>query len=145
MLLGVQGVLGGRDDEDERVGAPVGASSWHVDGQGYTWADPGGLMLEAFVICRRVRAFERASNVVLPTWLTLEELYPLHSLRDRLFGCTLLVQNAGAVELHRPCDNWDVEAGDADLGNILGVLLEGQTAVPVKGDLDLASFSVVLT
>lgn len=56
-----------------------------------------------------------------------------------------MVQNAGAVELHHPCDNWDVEAGDADLGNILGVLLEGRIAVPVKEVLDLASFSVVLT
>lgn len=78
MLLGVRDVPGGRDDGDERAGAPVGASSWHVGDQGYTWADPGGLRLEAFAICRRVRAFERASNAVLPTWLTWEVLYPLH-------------------------------------------------------------------
>lgn len=145
MLLGVQDVLGGRGDGDERVGAPVGASSLHVGDQGYTWADPGGLRLEASVICRRVRAFERALNAVLPTWLTLEVLYPLHLLRDHLFGCTLVAQNVGVVELHHPCGNWDVEAGDADLGNILGVLLGGRIAVPVKEDLDLASFSVVLT
>ena len=67
MLQGVQDVPGGRDDGDESVGALVGASSWHVGDQGYTLADPGGLKLEALEICRRVRAFERALNVVPPT------------------------------------------------------------------------------
>lgn len=68
----------------------------------------------------------------------------LHLLRDRLFGCTLLVQNVQAVELHHPCGNSDVEAGDAGLDNSLGVLLEDQISAPVKEDLDLASFSGVL-
>lgn len=72
-------------------------------------------------------------------------MYQLHSLRDRLFGCTLLVQNVEVVGLRHPCGNWDVEEGDADLGNILGVLLEGRILVPVKEDLDLTSFSAVLT
>ena len=67
MLPGVQDDPGERGDEDERVGAPVGASSLHVGDQGYTSADPGGLKLEAWVICRRVRAFERALNVALQT------------------------------------------------------------------------------
>lgn len=47
MLPDVQDGPGDRGDEDERVGALVGASSWHVGDQGYTWADPGGLRLEA--------------------------------------------------------------------------------------------------
>ena len=56
-----------------------------------------------------------------------------------------MVQNVQAVELHHPCGNSDVEAGDAGLGNSLGVLLEGQISAPVKEDLDLTSFSGVLT
>ena len=62
-----------------------------------------------------------------------------------MFGCTLLVQNGAVVGLRYPCGNWDVEEGDADQGNILGVLPEGQILVLVKEDLDLTSFSAVLT
>ena len=56
-----------------------------------------------------------------------------------------MVQNVAVVGLRYPYGNWDVEEGDADLGNILGVLPEGQILVLVKEDLDLTSFSAVLT
>lgn len=65
MFLDVLDDPGDRGDEDVRGGAPVGASSWHVGVQGCTSVGLGGLTLEALVICRRERAFEHASNVVL--------------------------------------------------------------------------------
>lgn len=110
-----------------------------------TLAGLGGLRLAAWAICRRELAFERALSAVLLSWQTLEGLYPLHSLRDPRFGCTLSVQNVGAVELHHPYDNWDVEAGDAGPGSTPVVLQEDRISVPVKEGLDLASFSDVLT